>query len=187
MPVGEDQQQHLELSRDLADTFNRTYKRTLFSMPQHVITTSKRVLSLKDPTSKMSKSAPDANSRILLTDDYPQIRAKIRGAVTDSIQGITYDPEARPGASNLLTILAGCTDEDVHAVAKKYEAKGHGQLKADVSEAVEALLQGPRGELRRLQQEQGYLDSVAEQGLEKAKSVSHATLAQVRRLVGLSS
>ncbi|TDL18512.1 tryptophanyl-tRNA synthetase [Rickenella mellea] len=186
VPVGEDQQQHLELSRDIADTFNRTYHTDLFPLPQHIITPSKRILSLKDPTSKMSKSAVDVQSRILLTDEYPQIRSKIRAAVTDSIAGITYDPAGRPGTSNLLTILAGCTDTNVSDVAKRYETKGHGQLKADVVEAVEELLKAPRTEFNKLRGETKYLASVSESGLGKARSISQRTLAEVRRLIGLS-
>ncbi|KAG1736920.1 uncharacterized protein EDB91DRAFT_1141640 [Suillus paluster] len=130
VPVGDDQQQHIELTRDLADIFNRTFKGTspLFPLPNYVNTPSKRILSLKDPTSKMSKSSPDVQSRILLTDTATQIQSKIRAAVTDSIQGITYDPKDRPGTSNLLTILAACTDSDVTQVAKTYESQGHGDL-----------------------------------------------------------
>ncbi|KAI0373144.1 tryptophanyl-tRNA synthetase [Pilatotrama ljubarskyi] len=187
VPVGEDQQQHIELCRDLAESFNRTFKgkRPLFPLPQHVVTTTCRVLSLKDPSSKMSKSSPDLNSRILLTDSPAQVRSKIRGAVTDSLLGITYDPVARPGAANLLSILAACTGEDVHAVAARYADKGHGVLKADVVEAVEELIKGPRAEFERLRGEKEYLASVAREGSEKARQLSEVTIREVRARIGL--
>jgi tryptophanyl-tRNA synthetase len=134
----------------------------------------------------MSKSSPDTASRILLTDTSSQIKAKIRGAVTDSIQGITYDPVSRPGTSNLLTILAACTDNDVLEVAKRYENKGHGYLKSEVTEAVEEVLKGPRAEFERIRHEKTFLKEVARKGASQALEISEATIDQVRRRVGLS-
>ncbi|KAA1475812.1 tryptophanyl-tRNA synthetase [Dentipellis sp. KUC8613] len=188
VPVGDDQQQHLELTRDIADSFNRTFKTSsrLFPLPEYMTTPSKRILSLKDPSAKMSKSAVDPNSRIVLTDTPAQIKSKIRGATTDSIQGITYDPVARPGTSNLLTILAACTDEDVLEVAKRYHNRNHGDLKADVTEAVEETFRKPRAEFERLKGETEYLTQVAEEGAAKARSRSDATLREVRHRVGLA-
>ncbi|KAG7570978.1 hypothetical protein FFLO_01072 [Filobasidium floriforme] len=107
IPVGEDQQQHLELARDIAQTFNHRFGE-VFPLPRHVITPSKRVLSLTDPSQKMSKSAPNPNSRILITDPPEVIVKKIRGAVTDSERTLTWDPEERRGVSNLLRILDAC-------------------------------------------------------------------------------
>ncbi|KAG5650936.1 hypothetical protein H0H81_010491 [Sphagnurus paluster] len=187
VPVGEDQTQHLELCRDLADIFNRTSGRPIFPLPSQLNTISRRILSLRDPTSKMSKSSPDLQSRILLTDTAAQIKSKIRSAVTDSTPGITYDPLARPGTSNLLTILSACTDEDVHAVAGRYEGKGHGHLKADVAEAVEDLLKGPRTEFERIRHEKTFLEAVAKAGAERARERSEATMVCVRELLGLDS
>ncbi|KAI0668347.1 tryptophanyl-tRNA synthetase [Trametes maxima] len=187
VPVGEDQQQHIELCRDLADSFNRTFtgKRPLFPLPQHVITSSCRVLSLKDPSSKMSKSSPDLNSRILLTDSPSKVRSKIRGAVTDSTLGITYDPVARPGAANLLSIFSACTGEEVTTLAERYAEKGHGDLKSDVADAVEELIKGPRAEFERLRSEKEYLASVAKEGAEKARALSEVTIREVRARIGL--
>ncbi|THH31872.1 hypothetical protein EUX98_g2310 [Antrodiella citrinella] len=187
VPVGDDQKQHLELARDIADTFNRTFKAKsrMFPLPEFVATPTRRVLSLKDPRSKMSKSAPDVQSRILLTDTAAQIKSKIRGAVTDSIVGITYDPVSRPGASNLLTILAACTNEEPEEVAKRYVNKGHGDLKADVVDAVEELLRGPRTEFERIKDETAYITEVARAGAAKARERSRLTMQEVRRRVGL--
>ena len=134
----------------------------------------------------MSKSAPDVQSRILLTDSTAQIRSKIRGAVTDSVVGISYDPFERPGAANLLTILAACTNEEPGQVAMRYANKGHGDLKADVADAIEELLKGPRAEFERLKGEATYLNKVAQTGAIKARERSEVTMQEVRRRVGLS-
>ena len=133
----------------------------------------------------MSKSSPDLSSRILLTDSATQIRSKIRGAVTDSIQGITYDPINRPGTSNLLIILAASTNEDVQKVATRYTGKGHGDLKNDVADAIEEMFKVPRRELERLREDRTYLESVAEDGAARAQERSRVTLCAVRKLVGL--
>jgi tryptophanyl-tRNA synthetase len=199
--VGEDQKQHIELVGDLADIFNRTYKAEVFPLPQYVASRypahlqavlltprpapSRRILSLKDTTSKMSKSAPDTASRILLTDTAATIAYKIRGSVTDSLGPVTYDPVLRPGTSNLLTILAACTDEDVHRVAQKYEGKGHGVLKGDVAEAVESMIERPRKELERLRGERGYLREVSSGGALRARERSEVTMREIRARVGL--
>ncbi|EKM74910.1 hypothetical protein AGABI1DRAFT_80535 [Agaricus bisporus var. burnettii JB137-S8] len=187
VPVGEDQTQHLELTRDIADTFNRTFKskNALFPLPNLVSTPSHRILSLKDPSSKMSKSSPDIQSRILLTDTPAQIKSKIRGAVTDSIQGITFDPVNRPGCANLLNILAASTGQDVHQTVKGYENKGHGDLKKDVTEAVIELFRDPQKELGRLLQDRAYLQQVSVEGARKAKELSGETMTHVRERVGL--
>ncbi|KAJ8508181.1 hypothetical protein ONZ45_g9534 [Pleurotus djamor] len=163
VPVGEDQTQHLELSRDIAQIFNRNYK-PFFPIPEQLSTPTRRILSLKDPNTKMSKSSPDIQSRILLTDSHAQIKSKIRAAVTDSITGISYDPKERPGTSNLLAILGACVEKDPIVLASEYEGKGHGSLKADVIEAVEELVRNPRSEFERLRQETGYLDHMARDG-----------------------
>lgn len=134
----------------------------------------------------MSKSSPDVQSRILLTDTASQIRTKIRGAVTDSIAGITYDPVARPGTSNLLTILAACTDENVTDVARRYESKGHGDLKADIADVVEDMIKAPRAEFERIHRETAYLNQVAKDGAAKARERSAVTMHEVRARVGLN-
>ncbi|KAJ7494358.1 hypothetical protein B0H11DRAFT_2004299 [Mycena galericulata] len=190
VPVGEDQRQHLELSRDIADSFNRTFRDggPFFPLPTALITPAKRILSLKDPSAKMSKSTPDPASRILLTDSAKQIVAKVRSAVTDSIaSGVTYDPVARPGTSNLLAILAACADEDVESVAARCSGMSHGALKTEVAGAVDALLAGPRTEFERLKKDEGYLDQVARQGSAKACHLSAVTMTDVRKRIGLST
>jgi tryptophanyl-tRNA synthetase len=188
VPVGEDQQQHLELSRDLADIFNRTFKGngTMFPLPQPVITPSRRVLSLRDPSAKMSKSAPDPASRIMLTDSSSQINKKIKGAVTDSVSGISYDPVSRPGISNLLTILSSCTGQDMPALSAQYASYGHGDFKSVVADVVEELFKGPRLEFERIRTDEGYLEQVAREGAEKARARTEVTMREVRVRLGLA-
>ncbi|KAJ7041993.1 hypothetical protein C8F04DRAFT_1030925 [Mycena alexandri] len=188
VPVGEDQRQHLELSRDIADSFNRTFKGSsrMFPLPTALITPAKRILSLKDPSSKMSKSAVDPASRILLTDSAAQITAKVRAAVTDSIaSGVTYDPAARPGTSNLLAILAACADEDVEQVAERCAGMSHGELKAEVASAIDILVARPRAEFHRIRADPGFLDQVARDGATAAREVSTRVMVQVRARIGL--
>ena len=134
----------------------------------------------------MSKSSPDIQSRILLTDEFAQIRSKIRSAVTDSQLGPTFDPVNRPGVSNLVTILATCTDRNPEEVAELYASKGHTQLKADAAEAVEALLRQPREEFKRLKAATSYLEEVAKDGAVRAGEISEATMALVRSRIGLA-
>ena len=134
----------------------------------------------------MSKSSPDVQSRILLTDEFAQIQSKIRSAVTDSQLGITFDPLNRPGVSNIVTILATCTNESPEEVAKLYASKGHAQLKADTAEAVEALLRQPREDFKRLKASINYLEEVAEGGAIRAREISEVTMALVRSQIGLA-
>ncbi len=134
----------------------------------------------------MSKSAPDASSRILLTDLPDTITAKIRVAVTDSVSGITYDPVARPGTANLLTILAACTEETPEDVALRYANKNHGHLKKDVVEAVAEKLRPAREEFERIRVDKAYLETVAQDGARRAAERSGKTMKMVREAIGLS-
>ncbi|KAL1748600.1 hypothetical protein HDZ31DRAFT_29246 [Schizophyllum fasciatum] len=189
VPVGDDQTQHIELCRDLADLFNRRFKgkTSLFPLPQIIRTPTKRVLSLRDPSSKMSKSSPDLNSRILLTDTAAQVQSKIRSAVTDGLGEITYDPENRPGTANLLTIMGAITgQDDLDALAANYHGKGHAGLKADTADAVEEAIKGPRAEFERLRGEGAYLDEVAEDGARRSREKTDATMKEVRVRIGLA-
>ena len=147
---------------------------------------SRRILSLRDPSSKMSKSSPDVQSRILLTDEFAQIQSKIRSAVTDSHIGITFDPVNRPGVSNIVTILATCTNKDPEMVAELYASVGHARLKADTAEAVEALLRQPREEFKRLKGATSYLEEIAQDGAVRAREISEVTMALVRSQIGLA-
>ncbi|SPO26730.1 probable MSW1 - tryptophanyl-tRNA synthetase, mitochondrial [Ustilago trichophora] len=202
VPVGEDQIQHLELSRDLADVYNRKFSKRFFPLPQHIITPTKRVLSLRDPTSKMSKSAPDVNSRILITDTPDQVGKKIRKAVTDAEATLAYDPDTRPGVSNLLSILAALKSakasetgsaeqsspeqwaERLNQEIKATGASSGQHLKAILTEAVVETLRPIQAELDKLRQDPGYLLQMEQLGKEKAQTVARKTMAQVRKSVG---
>ncbi|KIJ31807.1 hypothetical protein M422DRAFT_36082 [Sphaerobolus stellatus SS14] len=200
VPVGEDQMQHLELSRDLASIYNRRYSiaeytKPFFPLPQAIYTPCPRILSLRDPTQKMSKSAPDPNSRIMLTDDAESIAKKIRSAVTDSTKGITYDPVNRPGVANLLTILDAfrpsenefdSPSEALTALASQYANKGTGDLKKDVAEAIVEGWRRPRAEFERLRADRGYLAQILLEGSHRAESLSKLTMDRVRQHIGLS-
>ncbi|THU88641.1 Nucleotidylyl transferase [Dendrothele bispora CBS 962.96] len=174
VPVGDDQTQHLELCRDLADQFDRTYKAKHSLFPLPIALTSgadylfffiskppKRILSLRDPTSKMSKSSPDPASRILFTDSPSEITSKIHH---------------RSGTANLLTILAACTGEYVHQIAKRFEVKNYGVLKSEVTGAVQEISRGPRDDYERLKGQKDYLLKVAKEGAERAGKKAEATM-----------
>lgn len=134
----------------------------------------------------MSKSSPDVQSRILLTDEFVQIQSKIRSAVTDSQLGITFDPVNRPGVSNIVTILATCTDKNPEEVVRSYASKGHAQLKADTAEAVEALLRKPREEFKRIKAATNYLEETAKDGAARAREISEVTMTLIRSQIGLA-
>ncbi|SJX63496.1 probable MSW1-tryptophanyl-tRNA synthetase, mitochondrial [Sporisorium reilianum f. sp. reilianum] len=201
VPVGEDQIQHLELSRDLADVYNRRFSKRFFPLPQHIITPTKRVLSLRDPASKMSKSAPDVNSRILITDTPAQAASKIKKAVTDAERSLAYDTVARPGVSNLLSILAALktgsgSGGEVHRSPQEWAeqlnaeiaasgASSGQHLKATLTEAIVETLRPIQVELEKLRQDPGYLQQMEQLGREKAQTVARRTMAQVRKSVGL--
>jgi tryptophanyl-tRNA synthetase len=144
------------------------------------------VLSLRDPRAKMSKSAADPASRILLTDAPGTIVKKIKSAVTDSDAHIAYDPAGRPGTANLLAILAAAEDTAPEAVAARYAGTGHGKLKTDVADAVVGMLDGSRREYERLKGEEAHLRSVEEEGAKRARERSRVVLEEVRRRVGLA-
>lgn len=142
-------------------------------------------MSLRTPTSKMSKSAPHPASKLLLTDSPAQIHSKLKSAVTDSLPGVSYDPAARPGIATLLQIHAGYSGEDVHAVAARFDGgRGIRGLKEEVAEVVEAGLAGFRTEFERIRGEGGWLEEREREGARRAAEVANATLAEVRRAVG---
>ncbi|KAJ3348979.1 hypothetical protein GGF32_005885 [Allomyces javanicus] len=187
VPVGEDQHQHLELARDIAKVFNTTYKTNLFPMPQAVSTSAKRIMSLTDPTAKMSKSHANPKSRIDLTDSDATIAKKIRGAVTDSDPSVTWDPEHRPGVANLLSLYAACRDLDPAGLPEG-ELKGvvgMANLKQKVAECVVDTVRPVRDEYLRLGGEEGYVKAVLEEGNARARAEADATWEMVMKAVGM--
>lgn len=150
---------------------------------------SKRILSLRDPSAKMSKSAPNAASRITITDSSSSIMANIKSAVTDSTQGITFDPEGRPGVSNLLTIWSALDDEgrSPRQLAEEVEGWGMGKLKMTIGELVVEKLKPVRENYEMISRDQGYLSDVAARGKDRAREHAARTMEEVRRAIGLQS
>ncbi|KAJ5570350.1 uncharacterized protein N7459_009780 [Penicillium hispanicum] len=185
VPVGEDQRQHLEFSRNIANSFNHVYG-PVFPIPEAAISPAKRVMSLKEPTSKMSKSHVDERSRILLTDSPADIRKKVKVALTDSEPMITYDPERRPGVSNLIEILSHLEEQTCTEIAEEFHSASLRSLKEHVAARITHHLQGIRERYIQLMDEPGgYLESVAQSGAEAAQANASLTMYQVRDAMGL--
>lgn len=188
VPVGEDQKQHLELTRDFVERFNNRYgsdSQPILTLPEVKIPThGARIMSLQDPTKKMSKSDDNPKGFISMLDEPNVIRKKIRSAVTDSSGKIEYDVENKPGISNLLTIFSAVTDQSIADLAAKYADSGYGDFKADLGEAVVALLEPIQTRQRELLSSEE-LHQILDEGAEKARQVANKTLQRMRNGVGL--
>jgi len=183
VPVGDDQRQHLELARDLAIRFNSRYGDT-FVVPRHVIPpVAARVMDLQQPDRKMSKSEESPQGTVLVLDDPKTIERKFKRAVTDSETEVRYDPEAKPGVSNLLSILAAATDSDPVALAEKYTR--YGPLKLDAAEAVIEMLRPVQQRYAELAAEPSRVDEILAAGAAKARERASATMRRVRERLGL--
>ena len=187
VPVGEDQKQHVELTRDVATRFNNLYGQT-FKLPEpYSPKVGARVMSLTSPESKMSKSDKDQNGCVYLMDDPDTILRKFKRAVTDSDteRCVRFDPAAKPGVSNLMQIYAACTGKDYAAIEAEFEGKGYGAFKPAVGEAVVETLRPLREESLRIMQDKAYLEQVYKAGAEKASYVANKTMRKVKKKVGL--
>ncbi|MCY0876295.1 MAG: tryptophan--tRNA ligase [Firmicutes bacterium] len=184
VPVGDDQKQHLELTRDLAERFNSRFGET-FTIPE-VMTLEQgaRIMSLDDPSKKMSKSNPNPQSRVELLDTPDEIRKKISRAVTDSDREVRYDLAMKPAVSNLLVIYALTTGESVADVEARYEGKGYGDFKKELAEAVVAHLEPIQARFREVRAS-GEVQRVLQEGAQRAQGVAAQTLAQVKERMGL--
>ncbi|CAN5674186.1 tryptophan--tRNA ligase [soil metagenome] len=184
VPVGEDQRQHLELTRDLAQRFNHRYKKT-FRLPEpYILKATAKIGDLQDPTSKMSKSASSPAGIIEMLDQPSVSAKKIRSAVTDSDNEIRFDTAEKPGVSNLLTIFSALTGTAVASLEEEYAGKGYGDLKKDLAEVVVSFVTPFRERTLELLDDQAYLSSVLAQGAQQARSVAEATLRDVYQRVG---
>jgi tryptophanyl-tRNA synthetase len=184
VPVGEDQRQHLELTRDLAGRFNHRYKKA-FPLPEpYILKQTAKISDLQVPTAKMSKSASSPNGIVELLDD-PRVSAKkIRSAVTDSGSEIRFDEAEKPGVSNLLTIYSALTDRSVDDIVKEYDGRGYGDLKGDLADLVVELATPFRNRTLELLDDTAQLDAILDAGAEKARPVAERTLADVYERVG---
>ncbi len=187
VPVGDDQKQHLELTRDIAGTFNHKVGAEYFKLPEPLIVKQvKRIMSLQDGSSKMSKSDESDLSRINLLDDADLIVKKVKKAKTDSLSHISYD-ESRPEIYNLLNIFASFTGENPEIVAKNYENAGFGKFKGDLAEILVENLGKIAYNIRDLQNDEKYVDDILKRGNEKAEQKAGQVRREIFELMGLSS
>lgn len=184
VPVGEDQRQHLELTRDLAQRFNSRYKKT-FRLPEpYILKATAKITDLQDPTSKMSKSASSPSGIVEMLDDPKVSAKKIRSAVTDSGSEVRFDAEEKPGVSNLLTIYSALTGRAIPEIEQDYVGRGYGDLKKDLAEVVVEFVTPFRERTLELLGDQSYLTDVLRRGAEQAGAVARGTLSDVYERVG---
>ena len=186
VPVGDDQKQHLELTRDIAMVVNRKVGKDILTIPEPLILTSKarRIMSLKDGRKKMSKSDPSDLSRINLNDSPEQINQKIKKAKTDNISEISYDHTTRPEISNLIDIYSSLSGDDINKIVNRYQNTGFAQFKNDLAEVIILALAPIRTEYTQLMQNLDYLKSILYKGAEKARIPATKTLAAVKESFG---
>ncbi|PRW63801.1 tryptophan--tRNA ligase [Actinopolyspora mortivallis] len=182
VPVGEDQRQHLELSRNLAQRFNSRFGRTFVVPEAHIPTDTARIFDLQDPTAKMSKSLPSGVVEFM--DDPKRAAKKIRSAVTDNERDIRYDPENKPGVSNLLVIYSGMTGRSVSELEAAYEGSGYGDLKKDLGAVLSDFLTPFQSRVRQYLDDPAELDKVLRRGAERARAVAAETVRTAYDRVG---
>ena len=184
VPVGYDQLQHIEIARDIAERVNGIYG-DIFTIPKGVLTkVGAKVMSLQDPLSKMSKSDPNPKSYISVLDDDATIMKKFKSAVTDSETEIRFDPENKPGVSNLLTILAVAQKKSIDEVVKDFDGLMYGHLKVRTGEAVCEMLKPMKEEYNRLIKDEAYLMKCAKEGAEQAHDIAIDTLNRFKKAIG---
>ena len=185
VPTGDDQKQHVELTRDLVDRFNHRYGE-VFTKPTPIVQkVGARIMSLQDPTKKMSKS-DDENDKgcIYLLDDLNIARKKIMSAVTDSDGVVRYDVENKPGISNLMSIYSVMTGKGFDEIEKEFDGQGYGTFKTAVAQSVIDTLKPVQDEYNRILADKAYLEGVLKDGAEKASYLARKTLSKVKRKVG---
>ena len=183
VPVGDDQRQHLELTRDIAERFNHRHGDTFIGPTADIPAVGARVMDLQDPTRKMSKSVDSPQGTVLMLDEPAVIVKKFKRAVTDNDGEVRFDPATKPGVSNLLSILAVATDTTPEALAGQYQQ--YGPLKADTADAVVARLAPIQARYRELAADPTAVRSLLAHGAEQAHSVASVTLARAQRALGL--
>ena len=183
VPVGVDQKQHVELTRDLAARFNNRYGDT-FIVPEPVVTkVGAKIYSLTEPTKKMSKSEKDDKSTIYLLDDPKIARKKIMSAVTDSVGIIQYDPENQPGLANLLTIQSALTEEPIESIVERFQGKGYGELKKEIGATIETFLTDLQKRYNEIIKS-GICEEVLAKGKENAGQVAFKKVRKVKKKLG---
>jgi len=186
VPVGEDQRQHLELTRDLAQRLNARFGTGTAVVPEaHIVKATAKIYDLQEPTAKMSKSSASPNGIIELLDDPKVVAKRIRSAVTDAEREIRYDPEAKPGIANLLTIYSALTGRDVLAIEAEYQGKGYGDLKKDLADVVVDFLTPFQERVHGYLADPASLDDVLADGAERARELASGMLDRVYDRMGL--
>jgi tryptophanyl-tRNA synthetase len=186
VPIGDDQRQHLELARDIAQRFNTRYGET-FVIPDGVYPeTGGRVMNLQEPAVKMSKSRGAESGTVLMLDPPETIRKKVRTAVTDSGTDVRYDPEDKPGISNLIELLTVVTGDSIQDVEARYDGSGYGAFKSDVADALVDLLSPIQARYRELRSDAAELERLLQVGAEKARASSAPTLALMYERLGFA-
>jgi len=185
VPVGEDQRQHIELTRDLATRFNSQYGKTFVLPEGYILKQGAKIYDLQDPTSKMSKSAESLSGLIELLDSPEANAKKIKSAVTDTGREVRFDAAEKPGISNLLTIHSILSGKSVSEIEQEFEGKGYGDFKSAVADVVVEYLRPVRARTLELLDDQKYLDQVLAEGAAKAQAVASKTLADVYERIGL--
>ncbi|MET8728228.1 MULTISPECIES: tryptophan--tRNA ligase [unclassified Streptomyces] len=184
VPVGGDQRQHIELTRDLAERFNGRFGQTFTVPAPYILKETAKILDLQDPAVKMSKSASTPKGLINLLDDPKATAKKVKSAVTDTDTVIRFDEEKKPGVSNLLTILSTLSGSPVDDLERSYEGKGYGALKTDLAEAMVEFVTPFRARTQEYLDDPETLDSILAKGAEKARAVAAETLAQTYDRMG---
>ncbi|WP_338985393.1 tryptophan--tRNA ligase [Spiroplasma endosymbiont of Diplazon laetatorius] len=185
VPVGKDQKQHIELTRNIAERMNNKFGE-MFTIPgEYTPKIGSKIMDLQDPTKKMSKSAANPKSFIALLDDINEVKKKIKSAVTDSENLIKFDPENKPGVSNLLTIYSALKNISIEETEEHFEGKDYGVLKEEVSEVVVDLLEKIQARFKELS-ESDLVEKWLEEGAEKARKIARKKLTKVQNLTGLN-
>lgn len=185
VPVGEDQRQHLELTRDIGERFNSIYGKTFVIPEGYTKTEGARIMGLQNPEAKMSKSSTNPNDVIFLEDEPETIMKKFKKAVTDSEGIVKYNPETKPGISNLIEIYSVVTGKTREEVEKEFEGQGYGTFKEAVGKAVVEKLKPVQSKYKELIENPEYLEAIYRKGDEKAAKIANSTIAEVKEKVGL--
>ncbi|MCF7796166.1 MAG: tryptophan--tRNA ligase [Lentisphaeria bacterium] len=184
VPVGDDQKQHLELTRDIAERFNHRYSPTFVVPEPFIPKAGARIMSLQEPEKKMSKSDDNTNNYIGLLDTPDMIVKKVKRAVTDSRTDVTFDAKNRPGVSNLLSIYSVLTGKDMDGTVDSFSGKGYAELKMAVAEVVVETLKPFQKRYNEVMEDKAHLDTVLNQGAERARRIARKTLSKVYRKIG---
>jgi tryptophanyl-tRNA synthetase len=184
VPVGEDQRQHLELTRDLAQRYNTRFGPTFTVPSAYIVRDTAKITDLQDPTAKMSKSASSPNGIVELLEEPSRSAKKIKSAVTDTGREILYDEANKPGISNLLTIYAALTARTIDELLEQYDGHGYGDLKKDLAEIVVDFVKPIQERTRMYVEDPSHLDKVLADGADKARAVASVTLAEAYKNIG---